>query len=693
MKFKLTLLFAVLFLTFTSNSQIRYLKGVLEASQETSPVTSSASGIVIIKYDMATRVVQLHGNYRNLTSAASASHIHNAGPGLTAPPLFNLTNSGGTTGTLSGSFTITVVQEAYLLAGNMYVNVHSATYPGGEIRAQLTTTTDGQTEYLTAPLQGAQATPPNSSAASGAVYVLVDKTTHELFLTGSYSGLTTAASNAHIHTGAPNMAGGVLIPLIFTAAITGTLDTSAVISVPDETSIITGNTYVNIHTSTYPAGEIRGQLRSQGQVSYFANALEGAQEFPANVSAARGTVIVKYNSVTNLLELVGDYQNLSATVSGSHIHGPADPGANAPVLYTVSNTGGTTGTLTLSATLTALEEAELLDGKLYVNVHSTGTYAAGEIRAQLLPTSDQTHYFSGLLEPGQSVATPAVVSSGTGTATVLLDRLTLKVYVTGDFSGLTSNISNAHIHRGAAGSNGPVAVPLQFAGTTSGNITGTATITTTLADSIINGMSYVNIHTVNYGAGEIRAQLGDLVLPLKLKFFNGYKDRDKIALIWESADETNLSLYEIQQQDVANSEWITKKSVSALNNSSANKYSYSDIPFAGTGNYVYYRLKMVDKDGKYYYSQIIRINHLQSKAALMLLSNPVSNNQLQFTITGISTNKKANISIVDYNGRIAVQTTALIFANNSIPLNKLSAGMYKLIVRVDDIILQQSFIK
>jgi hypothetical protein len=427
---------------------------------------------------------------------------------------------------------------------------------------------------------------------------------------------------------------------------------------------------------------------------FFANALEGSQQFPANASTAKGTVIVKYNSETNFLELVGDYENLSAIISGSHIHGPAGPGANAGVLFPLTNSGGTTGTLSGTATLTEPQEADLLAGNMYANVHSTGTYSAGEIRAQLLPTSmTQSHYFSGLLEADQSVATPAVVSSGTGTVTALLDRTALKVYVTASFSGLTSDISNAHIHGGAAGSNGGVVVPLSFAGTTSGTVTGTGTVRATFADSMINGLSYVNIHTGTYGAGEIRAQLGNLVLPVKLKAFNAYKDQDKIALVWESSEESNLSHYEIQQQDPTTHQWITKKSVGALNSGLANKYAYKDIPLTGAEAYVFYRLKMIDKDGKFTYSYIIRINSLQLKAELQLVSNPVRNNQLQYIITGVPTNKSAVISILDFTGRLMLQTTGSTLFNNPIPITKLSSGTYSLIVRIDGIRMQKSFIK
>ncbi len=696
MKLKITLLFSILFFTLTSNSQIRYLKGLLQASQEVSPVTSPASGVVIVKYNMTTNILQLHGNYRNLTATISGSHIHGpADSGMNAGILFQLVNSGGTTGTLSGTDTLNEAQEVDLLAGKMYANVHSTgPYAGGEIRAQLTATTDGQTEQFVARLQGAQEVPPNGSPATGMSYALVDKGTHMLYLTGSYSGLTSAANNAHIHRAAPHIAGPVMIPLIFTPATTGTIDTALAISMADENDILTGNTYVNVHSGTYPAGEIRGQLTQLNQMWFFANALQGSEEVPSNLSPARGTVIVKYNSETNVLELVGDYQNLSAAISGSHIHGPAAPGTNASVLFPLTNSGGTIGTLTDTSTLTEAQEADLLAGNMYVNVHSTGTFAAGEIRGQLLLTSmGETQYFTGLMQASQSVATPAVVSSGTGTATVLLDKLSLKVFTTGSFSGLTSNINNAHIHGGAAGTNGPVVVPLFFAGTTSGTVTGTATVTSTFADSMINGLSYINIHTDNYPAGEIRAQLGNLVLPIKLEYFNGYKSGNKIALIWQSADEANLSHYEIQQHDPATSQWITKTSVAVLNSGYANKYLYNDLPFTGSGSYIFYRLKMIDKDGRYYFSPVIRINNLQSKAELTLLSNPIRNGQLQYIIIGLSTNKKAHVSVLDYTGKIILRTTASILSNNSIQMNNLSSGMYRLIVQIDGTIMQRSFIK
>jgi hypothetical protein len=235
-----TFLFFIFLFTLTASAQIRYLKGTLSAAQEVPPVSSPGGGVVIVKYNMATRMLEHYGNYRGLTAPITNQHIHTAPPGVVGPVTFPLVSSGGTSGTLTipaGSQVLTPAQEADLLAGNMYTNVHTSTFPGGELRAQLTLTTDGQTVQLNARLQGAQQVPPNGSRAMGMVDALIDKSTNMLYLTGSYRGLTKAANNAHIHKAPPNVAGPVIIPVIFTADTTGTLDTTRVISAADRDSI------------------------------------------------------------------------------------------------------------------------------------------------------------------------------------------------------------------------------------------------------------------------------------------------------------------------------------------------------------------------------------------------------------------------------------------------------------------------
>ncbi len=692
MKKIVTFLFYLLFAIGTQ-SQISYLKATLDAAQEVPSNGSTATGVAIIKYDAATKFLELYGDYQGLSAAISASHIHGpAAPGVNAGVLFTVSNSGGSTGTLFVTATLTAGQETDLLAGNMYINVHSAAFPGGEIRGQLTTTTAGQTDYLTARIQGAQEVPPNGSAATGNAKLLLDKTTGMVYMTGSFTGLTTAANAAHIHSAAANIGGPVIFGISFTAGTKGTIHVSSAIAPGDQTQMIAGNAYINIHSGTYPGGEIRGQLIPEQDLVYLKANLQGGQEVPANGSTATGTVIVRYNKALNTLELKGDYQNITAAITASHIHGPAAPGANAGVLYTLTNTGGTSGTLSTNLTLTAPQEADLLNGLMYVNVHNA-SFPGGEVRGQLTTTSPgtQTYYLTGNFSGSQEI--PSNASTATGSVTVLLDRVTSEVFLTGNFSGLAANASAAHIHNGAAGSNGPVVVSLSPTLATAGNVNGGAVVSTAFADAIIFGFAYVNIHNASFPGGEIRAQLGNQVLPVKLNYFNGYKKNNDVVLVWESTEEINLQQYEIEQQGTEPGKWISKGIIAAKKLNAATAYTFTDLPVDNNKGYGIYRLKMVDVDGKTVYSNVIKINFKTATATLSISNNPVPNGILRYVITGLPANKQAAVAIIDNTGKVVLKTTARTLMINNIAIGNLAAGMYRLVVHTDGNILQESFTK
>jgi len=80
----------------------------------------------------------------------------------------------------------------------------------------------------------------------------------KLKFTLKFSGLTGAASAAHIHMGSVGKAGPVIVALCgpCTSPVTGTVPVSAAAI----KAIRKGAAYVNVHTAKYPNGEIRGQL-------------------------------------------------------------------------------------------------------------------------------------------------------------------------------------------------------------------------------------------------------------------------------------------------------------------------------------------------------------------------------------------------------------------------------------------------
>ena len=113
----------------------------------------------------------------------------------------------------------------------------------------------------------------------------------------------------------------------------------------------------------------------------------GANEFPANASTATGGLTGTYDKSTNKLTYNITWTGLTGgTPSALHFHGPALAGANAPPLITLTiNTAAVTGGANGTVDLTEAQEADMLAGKWYWNVHN-GTFPGGEIRGQVIAT-------------------------------------------------------------------------------------------------------------------------------------------------------------------------------------------------------------------------------------------------------------------------------------------------------------------
>jgi hypothetical protein len=109
-------------------------KVTLSGSQEVPPVTTSAtgSGTITVAADQS-----ISGSIKTTGVKATAAHIHVAGPGANGPVIVPLTKQGEDGWTVGPGAKL---QDAHFQAfkdGNLYVNVHSAANPNGEIRGQI----------------------------------------------------------------------------------------------------------------------------------------------------------------------------------------------------------------------------------------------------------------------------------------------------------------------------------------------------------------------------------------------------------------------------------------------------------------------------------------------------------------------------------------------------------------------------
>ena len=112
----------------------------------------------------------------------------------------------------------------------------------------------------------------------------------------------------------------------------------------------------------------------------------GAQEVPVVASNGTATIVSTYDADANTLAYTITWADLNDNVNNMHFHGPADPTISAGVAIAITGwTATKAGTISSSATLTETQEAELLGGKWYYNIH-TPFKTSGEIRGNLTAT-------------------------------------------------------------------------------------------------------------------------------------------------------------------------------------------------------------------------------------------------------------------------------------------------------------------
>jgi len=172
-------------------------------------------------------------------------------------------------------------------------------------------------------------------------------------------------------------------------------------------------------------------------------------------------------------------------------------------------------------------------------------------------------------------------------------------------------------------------------------------------------------------------------LPLTLTSFNGALNNNTVQVNWSSAQEENLEKYIVEKStDAIN--WQTMTVVKAAGNSNSTKVYNATDPNAAPVNY--YRLKQVDLNGNYTYSQIIRIRaDVKDRSGIRVYPNPAVNNA---SVT-INTENKLAAHITLYNQfgmRLNHLQRQLIAGSNNIPIpgiKGLPVGSYIIVVEDD----------
>lgn len=170
-------------------------------------------------------------------------------------------------------------------------------------------------------------------------------------------------------------------------------------------------------------------------------------------------------------------------------------------------------------------------------------------------------------------------------------------------------------------------------------------------------------------------------LPLKLNSFAvAVRSLDNLVS-WSTSEEVNLRNFEIQRSyDGVNFEGIG--TVPAKMSSTINNYDFKDDRFLD--GYVYYRLKMIDADGKFAYSFIVRVfTGTKQNNEITVSPNPFKTEF--FFAASFKQAGKATMRFIDTKGAVVMTVNKLVDAGfNSFvvdKLGKLSSGVYILEIK------------
>jgi hypothetical protein len=445
----------------------------LSGDQEVPPITTPHRGGCMGRFNAGSSQLTLVCTHD--VPDATVMHIHRGAPGVNGAVAFDL---GNPVSPVLATWTMLPADVAELLAGNLYVNVHTPGRPGGEIRGQLLTRTVDTVNF---PLNGAQVVPPAGTSATGTCTADLDTNATSLAVNCTHN--LPSPEEAHVHQGDFGMNG----PVVFEFANPASPLSESVPMTPRLVADFAGRfLYLDIHGpagSEETAGEqIRGQIGAAPAV------------------ATTGTIrIVK-----------------ESTPSGATGFGFTDNVPGSPGTFTLAD-GGTqeftsvpSGTYTVTESLTSgytLTDVVCTDNDSTGNAFSrtaTINLQGGELVTctfRNLRTYVAPSLFVFHLSPDQEV--PPQPGTDRGGCMGQFNAATSELSLV-----CTHNVVDAtvmHIHRGAAGINGSVAFDL---GNPSSPVNATwSNMSPADVADLMAGNFYVNVHTAGRPGGAIRGQI------------------------------------------------------------------------------------------------------------------------------------------------------------------------------------------
>jgi len=149
-----------------------------------------------------------------------------------------------------------------------------------------------------------------------------------------------------------------------------------------------------------------------------------------------------------------------------------------------------------------------------------------------------------------------------------------------------------------------------------------------------------------------------ITLPLELLTFKGSLQDNSAFLQWSTDNEINTSHF-VVERSLDGQSFDKIGNVSANGSNASAKYSYTDKDAdKQSSSTLYYRLKIVDKDGAFTYSNIISLTINEMNSPVIVYPNPVSD-VLNLRIS-LATREHIHIRVIDMQGKVMYKETKLV---------------------------------
>jgi Cu/Zn superoxide dismutase len=366
----------------------------LTGAKEIPAVNGEGRGIASIIYTANTSILEINLLATKLSGPIKGIHIHKGDAGVSGPVVEDLTAK-----LVENTIMVKITAGSYiadLRAGNLYINIHTEANPNGEIRGQITKING---LHFDAWMTDSQEVPRVDNNTIGLAMGFVSPTLDNLSYRMLIDNPSTSLSAAHIHKSKLGTSGSVVVDLH--DDLIGQYASNDAIAVNKQLldDYLAGNLYFNVHSSTYPAGEVRGQIYRVARDGYAYDLCQKQETTPVNNAGdASGSGMFAFNRDYDEAHMMVVASKLGSAFQGAHIHN-GKLGEAGPVVFDLTDKWAKGGAFFyyvdgVTPTLAGL----IQKNNAYVNVHTTNN-PNGEIRGQITKTPE-CPFQSAIVEVG-----------------------------------------------------------------------------------------------------------------------------------------------------------------------------------------------------------------------------------------------------------------------------------------------------